>query len=57
MLTNDRPAILYATLWELVQQTRPECVTVHVDGVNDLLASAPQRATLRVVRWCRAKGH
>ena len=51
-MTNDRPAVLFRTLGQLVEQTRPECVTVHVDGVNDLHATEDQRATLRVVRWC-----
>lgn len=51
VLTNDRPSVLYRTLWRLVEQTRGECVTVHVDGVNDLHATEEQRATLRVVRW------
>jgi hypothetical protein len=50
VLANDRPGPLFRTLSRLLEQGRPECITVHVDGAEGGgAASAGQRAVRRVV--------
>ena len=51
VLANNRPAVLFRTLQQLVEQTRPQCVTVHLDGDNLRRLTDAQWATLRVAQW------
>ena len=51
VLANNRPALLFGTLQRLVEQTRPQCVTVHLDGDNIHILTDEQWATLRVAQW------
>ncbi|EKX34535.1 hypothetical protein GUITHDRAFT_147147 [Guillardia theta CCMP2712] len=51
IITKDRPELLYKTLMKLVEQTRPACITVHIDSMNELDMTDKQRKTLRTVQW------
>jgi hypothetical protein len=51
VVANDRPAALFLTVARLVEQMRPECVTIHLDGGCELARTTGQRAALRVAQW------
>ena len=53
VLANDRPSQLFLTLMRIVEQTPPQCVTVHLDGGNSRVVPyhGNQRAARIVARW------